>query len=108
MSYTKRDLQKIGIVNLNPLDSPIPSMLRCRCELALRTLDDGKQFNRVVSFDVLGEHTTPIDPFAPSWLKQPQQDNLDGAKGRPNHDHLNVPIRLSHCREYLEFPSNNG
>jgi hypothetical protein len=65
LPMAKRDLGKLGITSLDQLDAPIPKYIRCKVKLALRKDDDGIQYNRVRSFDVLGIDTPAPDPFAP-------------------------------------------
>jgi hypothetical protein len=63
MPIAKRDLAKLGVTDLEQLDHPLPSGIRCRVKLALRSSDDGQQFNRVSSFVVVG--VDPPDTFHP-------------------------------------------
>lgn len=63
LPMTIRDLGKIGITDLAQLDNPLPAVLLCRLKLSLRRDDDGNDFNRVRSFDVIGVEQ---EPFAPA------------------------------------------
>lgn len=63
---TKRDLQKLGIVSLEQLESPLPRWIICRVRLALRRDDSGVERNRVQSFEVLRLEPPEQDPFAPT------------------------------------------
>lgn len=68
LPMTKRDLAKLGVTSVEQLEAPIPPGIRCRVKLALRRDDDGTEYNRVRSFDVLGiDADATADPdFAPS------------------------------------------
>jgi hypothetical protein len=61
----KRDLGKLGVTSLEQLERPLPPGIRCRVKLALRRDDDGTEFNRVKSFEVVGIDTPAQDAFAP-------------------------------------------
>ncbi len=65
LPMAKRDLAKLGVTTLEQLERPLPAGIRCEVKLALRTEDDGAQFNRVRSFDVLGIDSTEDADFAP-------------------------------------------
>jgi hypothetical protein len=66
MPMTKRDLAKLDVISLDQLDKPLPRGIRCRVLLALRRDDDGREYNRVRSFEVIGIDTPERDPFAPA------------------------------------------
>ena len=53
----KRDLAKLGVTALEQLERPLPPGIRCKVKLALRRDDDGTEYNRVKTFEVVG-----IDP----------------------------------------------
>jgi hypothetical protein len=63
LPMTKRDLQKIGVTNLEQLEQPLPSGILIRGKLALRHDDDGNESNRLVRFECVG--IEPPDAFAP-------------------------------------------
>jgi hypothetical protein len=65
MPMTKRDLAKLGIVEHKQLAQPLPQGIVCRLRVTLRRNDDGAEYNRVESFDVLRVETPASDPFAP-------------------------------------------
>ena len=65
LPMTKRDLAKLGVVELEQLDRPLPPGIRCRVKVTLRNGDDGTPFNAVRSFDVIGIDAPQADPFAP-------------------------------------------
>src|SRR5262245_23040337 len=65
MPFTKRDLAKLGIHSLDDLNRPLARGIRCRVNLALRVDDNGREYNRVRSFEVLGVDEPERDPFAP-------------------------------------------
>lgn len=68
LPMTKRDLAKLGVTSVEQLEAPIPPGIRCKVKLALRRDDDGTEYNRVRSFDVLGidADATADSDFAPS------------------------------------------
>jgi hypothetical protein len=66
LPQTKRDLQKLGVTDLDELERPLPRGIRCHCKLVLRKDDDGKTHNRVRSFTVVGIDAPEADEFAPS------------------------------------------
>jgi hypothetical protein len=68
LPMAKRDLAKLGVVSLEQLEHPLPPGIRCRVKLALRREDDGTEFNRVRSFEVLGVDPIDDDDFAPTAL----------------------------------------
>jgi hypothetical protein len=64
MPMTKRDLAKLGITGLEQLDQPLPAVFLCRVRVALRTADDGTQYNAVRAFEVTGidrEEFAPVE-----------------------------------------------
>jgi len=63
LPMAKRDLAKLGVTDLDQLEQPLPQGIRCKVKLALRREDDGSEFNRVRSFEVIGIDDDPIaDP----------------------------------------------
>ena len=54
LPQTKRDLAKIGITEMAELEKPLPQFIRCNCKVALRKDDDGKERNRLVTFEFIG------------------------------------------------------
>jgi len=54
LPLAKRDLAKIGVTSIDQLEQPLPRGIRCKCKLALRRDDDGNEYNRVRSFEVIG------------------------------------------------------
>jgi hypothetical protein len=65
MPYTKRDLIKLSINNLDQLEQPLPKHHVCHIVVVLRKSDDGDEFNDVKSFDVIRFELEEDDPFAP-------------------------------------------
>jgi hypothetical protein len=63
LPMTKRDLAKIGVVNLEQLEQRLPSGILIKGKLALRTDDDGTETNRMVRFEYIG--LEPGDAFEP-------------------------------------------
>ena len=63
LPMAKRDLGKLGVTSLEQLEAPLPPGIRCSCKLALRRDDDGSEYNRVRSFDVIAIEDDPTaDP----------------------------------------------
>jgi hypothetical protein len=82
MPQTKRDLLKLGMQSLDQLERPLPKGIRCRVRLALRKDDDGTEFNRVRSFDVVGIDAPEPEPFAPT----DDAGTAESAEGRSDPD----------------------
>jgi hypothetical protein len=70
MPMTKRDLAKISVTSLEQLDKPLPRGIRCKVRLALRREDDGREYNRVKSFEVIGVDQPEPNPFPPADNKE--------------------------------------
>ncbi len=66
MPLAKRDLSKLGVTAIDQLERPLPPGIRCRVKLALRRDDDGAEYNRVKSFEVVGIDEPERDAFAPA------------------------------------------
>ena len=66
LPMAKRDLGKLGVVDLEQLERPLPPGIRCSVKLALRQGDDGSKYNRVRRFDVLDIDEPERDAFAPT------------------------------------------
>jgi len=83
LSMTKRDLAKLGVTAPEQLEQPLPSGIRCRVKLALRKDDDGTEYNRVRSFEVVGIDEPEQDAFAPqdAPAPTPQPQAADGSAG---------------------------
>jgi hypothetical protein len=71
LPMAKRDLAKIGVTALEQLEKPLPPGMRCHVKLALRKNDDGTEFNRVRTFEVVGVDTLDDDAFAPAPTAEP-------------------------------------
>jgi hypothetical protein len=67
---TKRDLAKLRIVTPQHLRQAPPTVVIADIKVALRTGDDGTQFNRITAFQVIGEGTPP-------GALEPDADELD-------------------------------
>ena len=50
---------------LEQLERPLPPGIRCKVKLALRKDDDGTEYNRVKTFEVVGIDPPEQDAFAP-------------------------------------------
>jgi hypothetical protein len=63
LPYTKRDLKKLGIHNLEQCEKPVPPGIFCTVKVAVRTEDDGTQRNRVTRIEAGGVRQDPTaDP----------------------------------------------
>lgn len=69
LPMAKRDLGKLGVTSLDQLERPLPTGIRCHVKLVVRRDDDGSEYNRVKSFDVIGIDTPTQDAFAPAATK---------------------------------------
>jgi hypothetical protein len=65
LPMSKRDFVKIGITSLAQLEQPLPRGIRCKCKVALRRGDDGTEYNRLRTFEVIGIDEPERDAFAP-------------------------------------------
>ena len=65
LPMAKRDLAKLGINALEQLELSLPKGIRARAQVVLRKGDDGAEFNRVRTFEVIGIDPPDVDPFAP-------------------------------------------
>ncbi len=63
LPMAKRDLGKIGIVDIDQLDRPLPAGILIRAKIALRKNDDGTEYNRIARFVPAG--VEPGDAFEP-------------------------------------------
>lgn len=68
LPMAKRDLGKLGVTTVEQLEAPLPPGIRCACKLALRRDDDGTEYTRLRTFDVIGVDADPTadDDFAPN------------------------------------------
>jgi hypothetical protein len=73
LPMAKRDLGKLGITKLEQLERPCPLGIRCKVKLALRRQDDGTEYNRVRSFEVLGIDEPEPNPYAPTTQEGGEQ-----------------------------------
>ena len=99
LPMAKRDLGKLGVTALEQLERPLPPGIRCRVKLALRRDDDGNEYNRVRTFDVVGIDPPEADAFAPQRPPSPAApppqagegntpQAADGSAGGENDDFL--------------------
>jgi hypothetical protein len=65
LPMAKRDLGKLGVKTIEQLDQPFPPGIRCSVKLALRKGDDGTEYNRVRSIEMIGIDKPTEDEFAP-------------------------------------------
>ena len=66
MPGSKRDLMKLGILDLEQLNRPIPPGIIVSVKVALRKDDDGTERNRLTKFDVLRIEPPMPNPFTPT------------------------------------------
>src|SRR5262249_45925760 len=66
LRMAKRDLGKLGITDLRQLERPLPAGVVIQAKIVLRRDDDGREYNRVRSFEVVSVEPTRSDPFAPT------------------------------------------
>ena len=89
MSMAKRDLGKLGVTAIEQLERPLPPGIRCRVKLALRKDDDGNEYNRVRSFEVIGIDPPEQDSFAPLDAPGPApQPEAAANVARSDHDNF--------------------
>lgn len=82
MSYTKRDLVKLGIDSKAKLHQPFPAnRLVCELIVVVRKRDDGTEKNEIRDFEVIRVQAPTVDPFAPAG--EPGE-GADGAGGGVN------------------------
>ncbi|MCA9199596.1 MAG: hypothetical protein KDA87_18770 [Planctomycetales bacterium] len=65
LPMTKRDLAKLGVTDPAQLEQPLPVIFRCKLRIAIRTSDDGQQYNQVLRFEVVDTIEFEPDEFAP-------------------------------------------
>jgi len=93
----KRDLARLGVTALEQLERPLPPGIRCKVKLALRKEDDGNEYNRIRSFEVIGIDEPEQDAFAPKDAPSPpapllqvgEGSNAQAADGSAGGDHDN-------------------
>jgi hypothetical protein len=66
LPMAKRDLGKLGVKRLEQLEQPLPPGIRCKVKLTLRRDDDGTEYNRVRTFEVIAVDQPERDAFAPA------------------------------------------
>ena len=64
LPMTKRDLLKLGVIDLAQLERPLPPGILIKGKLALKRDDDGNEVNKMVRFEFVG--IEPGDAFAPT------------------------------------------
>jgi hypothetical protein len=74
LPMAKRDLAKLGVTDLEQLERPLPKGIRAKAHVTLRKADDGTEFNRVKSFEVIGIDPPDNDTFAPTDPPPPAND----------------------------------
>jgi hypothetical protein len=88
LPMAKRDLAKLGVTQPDQLERPIPEGIIVRLRVALRTGDDGREFNVVTRFDVVSIDP-PDEPFSPQSAPlppKPPADSQPAAAADPDGD----------------------
>jgi hypothetical protein len=80
-SMTLRDLSKLGINHVEQLDQPTPQGIVCTVKVVVRKNDDGGEFTKVKSFDVLRIEPPTSDPFAPANTDSEHQADGEAKEG---------------------------
>lgn len=88
MKYTRRDLNKLGIHDIKQLDEPLQKGIHCRLQVVIHTSDDGTQFNKVKSFEVIGIQSPEPDPFDRELTQIDQAPNSDMNDEGSDHDRV--------------------
>jgi hypothetical protein len=87
LPIAKRDLAKLGITDPAQLEKPIPEGIVVKLRVAMRTGDDGREFNTVTRFDVVAVNP-PVEPFAPTPTPADPDDDGHGDAFEPEADRL--------------------
>ncbi len=98
LPLAKRDLAKLGIVSLEQLERPLPVCYLCRVKVAIRSSDEGVEYNRVIAFERIG--VVEVDPFAPPGTSPPEGDGDGDGRG----DAWEPPPAPSRNRDAEPFP----
>ena len=98
MAMTKRDLGKLGVTSIDQLEQPLPQGIRVKAKLALRRDDDGTEYNRVRSFEVLGIDAPERDAFAPK--DQPTGETTETAES-------DTSFEFGHNRQAADNPAES-
>jgi len=78
LPHAKRDLAKVGIKSRKDLEKPVKAGLICEVYVAIEALDDGREFNRVTQFEVIGEGPSPFEhPRFPIASNDHEVDDSD-------------------------------
>lgn len=98
IAMSKRDLGKLGVTSIDQLEQPLPQGIRVKAKLALRRDDDGTEYNRLRSFEVLGIDKPEKDPFAP------KDEPTDGATENAEAD---SSFEFGHNRQDTDRPGES-
>lgn len=71
MPLAKRDLGKLGVTDLDQLDSPLPEGILCKVRVKKHQDDDKNEYNQVRSFEVTGVEKEPFAPEPEKGEPQP-------------------------------------
>ncbi len=66
LPFAKRELGKIGVSDLSELERPVPQGIRCLCTVLRQFGEDGGDYNRVRTFQVIAIDEPEADASAPS------------------------------------------
>lgn len=91
LPMAKRDLGKLGVTSLEQLELPLPPGIRCKVRLVLRKDDDGTEYNRVQSFEVIGIDSPEDDAFAPAITDSTDTVSVQGDETDAKTDNLDPP-----------------
>jgi hypothetical protein len=75
----KRDLERLGVTDLEQLERPLPEGIIVVAKVALRRADNGEEFNKVTRFEPAGIEAPSPEPYAPTTgeAEPPDADGRD-------------------------------
>jgi hypothetical protein len=92
VAISLRELAKIGVTELEQLDSPPPDGIIVIAKVALRRNDDKTEYNQVVRFGLVAVEPPAPEPFAPTDdnpedadASTADGDGFDWQKGEQRH-----------------------
>jgi hypothetical protein len=89
LGMAKRDLGKLGVEHPEQLERPLPEGIIAVVKVVFKRSDDGSEFNRVKTFEVVAVEPPELDPFAPGDAAEPLigeaaiDDGFDWSNGKP-------------------------
>lgn len=83
LPQTKRDLAKLGVVDVSQLEQPVPPGIVCDVVVVVRTSDGGDQRNAVRRFDFVRRDDDAMDDpdFAPAKATAPTGNPRESESG---------------------------